>query len=174
MVCRSYLFQLWKDRNKGLKICQAPKGFFHPWNWKLQELVLILGESGARCSNDVTSAPASNFLLCKFLLLTIHSMWRSPATSGLYIRLAYDLKERKLLMLPKSTLVFWSSISDWVCLDYVTFPGTITVSRSYTPYVVDVGPPAWQLWNHAHWKWVRTSGVLNVYQPTLLKGNGKP
>lgn len=163
-----------KERHKGLKISQAPKEFFPSCVWKLQELVLISGTAEARCSNDVTSVPTSNFLSCNFLLLTLPSTGRSPASPGLCVPLTYNLEERKSFMMPVSTSVFSPSISDWVCWGYVTFPGPITVSRSYTPYVVDMGSPAWQLQNHAHWKQVRTSGVLNVYQPTLLNRDRKP
>lgn len=42
---------------------------------------------------------------------------------------AYSVNRRKILTLPVSTLVFSPSISDWVCLGYVTFPGPIATSE---------------------------------------------
>ena len=55
-----------------------------------------------------------------FLLQQLQAYMLSPACS---------LKERKILALPVSTLVFSPSISGWVCLGYVTFLGPITASK---------------------------------------------
>ena len=44
-----------------------------------------------------------------------------------------------LLLIPLNSS---PEISSWLCLDYMTFPKPITVSRSYACCEEDVGPPA--------------------------------
>lgn len=77
-------------------------------------------------------------------------------------------------MLLVAISIFSPGISDWVCWGHGTFPGPITTSRSYTPYMADKEASIWQPQNHAQWKQVRSSSVLNICQPSRLNRDGKP
>lgn len=81
-----------------------------------------------------------------FFFWQIPSTWRYPATPGLPILLAWNLKERMKPTLPLSPSNSSPKVFDWPCLGHMTVPEPITVSRSYTCYVEDVGSPAWQLY----------------------------
>lgn len=92
------------------------------------------------------------------------SPWKSPATGGLHIPPGCSLRGRKTLPLPASS----PDNSDQPCLGPLTYLGPIAVPRSYISCLTT-------LQNHAHWRWVRTSGVpLSVSQPALGKGDEKP
>lgn len=119
-------------------------------------------------SSDIASSPPTppptDFLLCGFSFLTnpLHMKMLGQLEAFTPLQAAVSKGGRPFLC--QHPL----QITDRPCLGPVTCPGPIAGPRSYASCLKT-------LQNHAHWRRVRTSGVLlSGSQPALVKGGGEP
>lgn len=137
-----------------------PRRNFSLMDLKTPGIILISGTAGSRCSNDVTtdspspSPPTPNLfyslILVSFCVAFLFSdrfspHEDSPAAPGLNVPPGCNLKRERSHYSAVIHIELLSRDLSWPCLDYMTFPKPITVSRSYACCEEDVGSPVWWL-----------------------------